>query len=54
MRKAGDGYVLASILTGLLGYQEPSAFVVTQSVYIKGIAKEKMEFISMLASDTVS
>jgi len=58
MATAGSGDVLSGVLTGLLGYAEPTAKTVACGAYLTGLAGELAEQagtpISMLASDTVA
>ena len=58
MATAGSGDVLSGVLTGLLGYGEPSAKTMACGAYLTGLAGEMAErdvgSVSMLASDTVA
>ena len=58
MATAGSGDVLSGVLVGLLGYAEPTAMTVALGAYLAGrageLAEEKLNSVSMLASDTVS
>lgn len=57
MATAGSGDVLSGILTGIMGYSEPSAKSVACGAFAAGLAGELAEkesgSISMIASDTV-
>lgn len=58
MATAGSGDVLSGVLVGLLGYTEPTPMTVALGAYLAGrageLAEEKVNPVSMLASDTVS
>ncbi len=58
MATAGSGDVLSGVLAGLLGFSEPTPRTVACGAYLAGrageLAQEKINPVSMLASDTVS